>query len=92
MNTFEVFSYMAQGNIGALTVLSQLNERPETGGSKAIVNLDLMDIRADKIWICYKDICNGDINELIKRANNRDPDMLKKLSDIYSGFVRRGEV
>lgn len=77
--TMDVLLKMAEGNPGAITVLSQLLERDDpTGlpGLLTILSLDDMNMRGPQIWVGYKDHCGEDIEAFAAAVNSRDPEMI----------------
>lgn len=74
---------MSEGNPGALNVLIQLIGKEDKNKSKEeaekrtiqgliyLSTLDELEIYGSNIWICYKDICNQDINKLIPKIMDK---------------------
>ena len=63
---------MAEGNIGAATVLSELFREGATidpqsalGGFGPMLHLDDMEIYGSHIWILYKYICKEDLRSMV---------------------------
>ena len=71
MNMLDSMVAMSDGNPGAATVCAQLTQREEGVGFVDICHLDDMEIYGENIWLCYKDICGEDIEELSKRVRDR---------------------
>ena len=61
---------MAGGVIGAVSVVYQILQRDD--GIPCIFALDRHDIRGSDLWVLYKNICDLDINELVKVARRLD--------------------
>lgn len=84
----EVMVDFAEGNPGAITVLSQLfKESPAIDpdaafeGMSPLFSLDNLDCYGSDIWVLYKDVCGQDIVK-----------MLGVLRAIQLGFVSDGTV
>ena len=63
---------MAEGNIGAATVLSELfregatiDPQSDLGGFGPVLQLDDMEIYGSHIWILYKYICKEDLRSMV---------------------------
>lgn len=82
---------MCEGNPGAVNVCMRLLGKPESGNNSLefaegwmnICRLDDMEIYGSDIWICYKDICQCDIDVLKKQIEDHK---IKKLLENY--FVK----
>ena len=57
---------MSEGNPGAITVMTEMIKKDLLSGMASIFIIDDMNIRGSQIWICYKDVCNCDIDKLMK--------------------------
>ena len=78
---------MAEGNLGALTVL--LIAMKEKGAQKMgelILFMDDMNIRGSQIWIGYKDYCGCDIDKFVGCIKEKDQGMVDKINE----FGRKG--
>lgn len=47
-----------------------------------LLNLDDMNIRGPQIWVAYKDICKGDLEQLVGRIEKRDPELVAAINRI----------
>lgn len=74
MNMVDVLVALAEGNIGAVQVLTQLCEAPT--GFLDCFHLDDMNMRGPQIWVAYKDVCGSDIEVLRKKIKTRDAEMV----------------
>lgn len=70
--TMDAMCKMAEGNLGAITVMVQLVKRGKEidpqgflGGWGAILSLDTHGIYGPEIWMFYKDVCGEDIRIMI---------------------------
>ena len=70
MNIIDSITAMSAGNPGAISVMCMLVKRDEIGFGD-ILHLDDMEIYGSDIWICFKDICKQDINELSRKIKDR---------------------
>lgn len=68
----EVLLKMSGGNPGAVTVLTEIINKSAKidpnailGDIAHILSLDGLEIYEDRIWMLYKDVCNGNIASLI---------------------------
>lgn len=75
----EVIIVMCGGNPGAVNVCLMLIEKDEWAFVD-MCHLDDMGIYQSDIWICYKDICHENIEELINKI--RDHSILDELNKI----------
>jgi hypothetical protein len=64
----ETLLNIVEGNPSALTVASQLLR--ESRGESYLFLLKRDKITGWKLWVCYKDICKSDIDELKKRLTD----------------------
>jgi hypothetical protein len=78
---------MAEGNPGAISVMSMLLKKFNEDGLFAIIRLDDMQIRGWKIWVGFKDYCKQDLDLFYKLINSHDKDMLEfiKLESAHAG-------
>lgn len=80
---------MAEGNVGALTVLQKLIK---ADALFAALHLDDMNMRGPQIWVAYKDHCDGDLEVFINHIKARDDAMIEtvnKNSGISEVAVKR---
>ncbi len=68
----DMFVKMAEGNPGAITVMSRMVNEGEkidpqsfAGGLGAIMGLDTHEIYGSRIWMLYKDVCGEDIEKTL---------------------------
>ena len=78
MSLMDVTVLMAEGNPGALNVLTQLIK---VDGAIWMMHLDDMNIRGTQIWIGYKDHCKQDLDQFIACIKARDPGMVKCINE-----------
>ena len=71
---------MAEGNPGALKVLSEIVKEKGIDAFMSILHLDDMNIRGAQIWLAYKDYCGQDLERLLEAAEARDPEMVAKIN------------
>lgn len=76
----EVLTTLAEGNVGALTVLMRLIRENQMSGFLAVLNLDDMNIRGEQVWVGYKDFCKEDLGLFRSVVQKRDPEMVKFLN------------
>lgn len=79
--TLETVGIMSEGNPGALRVCLELIK---SKNSILLLHLDGLRIYGSDIWLCYKDICNLDINLLSKTII--DGNIKRKLNELKLGF------
>lgn len=73
----------AEGNMGALQVLAELSAKIEGVEFWAFtLHLDDMNIRGHQIWVAFKDVCNADLNTLIQRVKDRDPELAAAINRV----------
>ena len=72
---------MAEGNIGAIRVLTDLCQPDLMMGFMTILGLDDMNIRGPQIWIAFKDYCGQDIEKLRAVIKARDPAMVAMINE-----------
>lgn len=77
---------MSGGNPGAMSVCvrilkegDRIDPNDALGGFGALLSLDSLGIYNDKIWMLYKDVCKGDL-----------PDMMALLRACQLGFLAEG--
>lgn len=78
--TADVLLKMAEGNPGAITVLTAILDTYGNEGLMLILSLDDMNVRGSQIWVGYKDYCGEDINKFVQCINDRDRDMLNTIN------------
>lgn len=83
-----VLAEMADGNIGALSVLSQMREADKFAMIKWL-DLEDMNIRGSQIWVAYKDHCGENMEEFIKCINRRSPEMV---ATVNKEFYEHNEI
>lgn len=77
---------LSDGNPGALRTIYALLNTDSKLGSMALGYLEAVKIRGPLIWLCYKDICNSDINLLLRKIS--DDTLPVELADLpYSDYV-----
>lgn len=75
---------MSEGNPGAATVLAHLTQKGL--GAMQMCKLDDYGIYGARIWMCYKDLCGGDIDTLytlLKENKLEDTIKAKCVDDNY---------
>lgn len=77
----DVMVKMAEGNPGAINVIMQVLDHVGEFGLLELLNMDDMDMRGCAIWIGYKDVCNCDIAEFVKRTHDRDPVLIDLVNE-----------
>jgi len=81
-STLDALTKMAEGNPGAAHVLSNLTIRgwgQMEGGLMQVCKLDNYGIYGWRIWMCYKDMCEQDIDKLYELLkNNQLEEAIKK--------------
>lgn len=80
-NLRDIIILMAEGNPGALRVLTQLAGEPV--GLAIIINLDDMNIRGSQIWVAYKDYCRENLHTLIIATRSRDQLMVECVNNAF---------
>jgi hypothetical protein len=74
---FSIFYILSDGNIGAFTILLNLqNEIDPSILIRFLKNIWKQKIIGDRLWYIYRNECNSDIQELIKKD-------LKPFDDTY---------
>jgi hypothetical protein len=71
---------MAEGNVGATTVLAGILNADDLGYI-TILNLDDMNIRGAQIWIGYTDVCNSDLAVFMEKVKARDEAMIVAINE-----------
>lgn len=77
---------MCEGNIGALSVLTEIMINDVYGFLTAL-HLDDMNIRGPQIWIGYKDYAREDLGKFIEAVKSRDPEMVALINREYKDEV-----
>jgi len=77
----DVLVKMAEGNPGAVTVMTQILKTRQEDGPAIISALNDMNIRGSQIWVGFKDHCNSNIDRFIKAINERDPTMVNTINE-----------
>lgn len=75
---FELIKTMSEGNPGAMRVLMELLKTNDS--IILLLHLDDMNIRADQIWIGYKDYCGEDLDKFVTAIKARDPKMIETIN------------
>ena len=72
MSTMDVFVALADGNPGAIKAMLDIFENAEKvdpdamlGGLGAVLSLDTHQIYGPRIWMLYKDVCDGDVVKVL---------------------------
>jgi len=67
-----IVTKMSEGNIEAVSVLSQILEKTDEidpdnfmGGLGVILSLDMSRVYGSRIWMLYNDVCNKNINHTL---------------------------
>lgn len=82
-SVFDMLVKMAEGNPGAVSVLSQMLQKSGAiAGPMRILDLDDMNIRGPQIWIGYKDHCKEDITLFIRKVFERDSQLVAAINEI----------
>jgi hypothetical protein len=69
---FSIFYILSDGNIGAFTILLNLqNEIEQSTLIQFLKNIWKQKIIGDRLWYIYQNECNSDIQELIKKDLNQ---------------------
>ena len=82
MSVMDTIVLMAEGNIGAVNVLTQILEKDDPLAIFTILDLDDMGMRGPQIWVGYKDHCGQDIDRFIQAITSRDPAMVETVNRI----------
>lgn len=80
-NLIEMVVDMAEGNPGAVDVLTQIVKAEGELGMFTILNLDDMNIRGPQIWVGYQDYCEGDLAKFVAATKVRDEKMIAKINE-----------
>lgn len=65
---FSIFYILSDGNIGAFTILLNLQNEIETPKLiRFLKNLWIKKIIGDRLWYIYKNECNESIHQLLKK-------------------------
>lgn len=62
---------MVDGNVGAVTVVKQIMEKKDDWIFE-LARLDDQEIYGSDIWICYKNICDYDIDKFIAKNKHQE--------------------
>lgn len=79
MSTVDAVVAMAEGNPGAVSVLTQLISRGGGVGIIDVLHLDAAEIYGPNIWIAYKDLCDEDADRL--SAELRSGELQARIKD-----------
>ena len=66
----EAIVKLAEGNPGAARVLAELSQKEDGLGFIHCLKLDDYGIYGARIWMCYKDLCHEDIDNLYMLLRN----------------------
>lgn len=75
---------MAEGNPGAIRIMTEVIEKKKENSEwlRTLLDLDDMNMRGSQIWCAYKIGCGEDLDQFIKRVNDRDPELVKAVNDL----------
>lgn len=90
MSTQDIAIAMAEANPGALSVICNLLQEDPMTGLSTILHLDDMNIRGSGIWIAFKDVCGEDLEELTRRVQERDMEIVNAVSGAVRGGASGG--
>lgn len=79
-SVMDVLVKMAEGNPGAVTVMTQILEHEKDKGPLRLLSLDDMNIRGSQIWVGFKDHCESKIEVFVKAIKDRDPAMVETIN------------
>ena len=79
---FDVALKMAEGNPGAVTVITQILQDKEMGLFR-LLDLDDMNIRGSQIWVGYKDYCDEDLPSFVDAIKKRDSEMVNVINRTF---------
>jgi hypothetical protein len=71
---------MAEGNLGALSVLTKLAKLPNMEGFGLVLDLDDMNLRGSQIYVAWKYHCNEDLEVFKKAVRDRDEAMIETVN------------
>ena len=77
----DVLVEMAEGNVGAVTVLARLANGEADGSFMDALHLDDMNIRGSQVWVAYKDFAKEDFAVFVNAVRQRDPAMIRVVND-----------
>lgn len=72
---------LAEGNPGAVTVLSQIARQRPNESDDLFDTLAAMNLRGSRIWLGYKDYCGEDLTEFISCVESGDEEMIALIND-----------
>lgn len=78
----DVLVMMAEGNVGACSVINAIMSNYITDGFVIILHLDDMNIRGEQIWIGYKYFCEQDLGKFVQCVFARDEGMVRKINEM----------
>lgn len=81
----DVLVTMAEGNIGALTVLMEIMKKDGMIAFTSVLSLDDMNIRGEQIWIGFKYFCEQNLEKFLGCIKSRDEDMIALINKEASG-------
>jgi hypothetical protein len=73
---------LSDGNIGALSLMTQLSQTPDF--FMLCLTLDDMNMRGPQIWVAFDMHCGRDQAKFIAAVQARDPEMVKTVN-LYIG-------
>lgn len=79
-STKDVVMKMAEGNPGAISVLTQLLNSDDPAALMLLLDLDDMNIRGSQIWVGYKDHCGEDLEKFTQAIRDRDRAMVDAIN------------
>lgn len=82
----ETISKLADGNLGALTVLMQMMDNHLEQAGDICYALDDMNIYGSRLWLAYQDYCNGYAYEFFRLVLNRNAGLIEFLNQEKFGF------
>jgi len=74
----QVITKMAEGNIGALSVLTRILD---VYGMDTILRLNEMNIRGAQVWVGFKDHCNQDLDLFAEELRKRSAFLVKVINE-----------
>jgi hypothetical protein len=81
---------MAEGNLGALSVIERLLIVTQRRGIRLLLDFDDMGMRGAQIWAAYQYFAKADLPTLIKALEDRDPAMVALVNKECPNLPRAG--
>lgn len=72
---------LAQGNPGAVTVLTELVDYDPSAAVLVMDDLSKMDMYGPRIWIVYSDYCDEDIEEFVEAILGQKSEMIEMVNE-----------